>query len=245
MVRASEEWGFFQVVNHGISREILDQMRHEQMKVFHQPFVKKREEVDKFSPGTTAMEEFATTVADLAQKLAEILAENLGRESSIFKDKCVASSCYLRMNRYPPCALQGDRHVFGLMPHTDSDFLTILYQDHVGGLQLVRDGNWFAVNPNPKALIINIGDLFQAWSNDVYKSVEHRVMTNSSVERFSTAYFFCPSYDTEINSGYDRKSSVYRKFSFREYREKVQEDVQKLGYKVGLPRFNVHPTKDA
>ncbi|CAN1222319.1 Gibberellin 2-beta-dioxygenase 8 [Linum grandiflorum] len=279
MVRASEEWGFFQVVNHGISREILDQMRHEQMKVFHQPFVKKREEVDKFSPGTyrwgtptatclkqlawseafhipmtdisasqsanrsfnslsTAMEEFATTVADLAQKLAEILAENLGRESSIFKDKCVASSCYLRMNRYPPCALQGDRHVFGLMPHTDSDFLTILYQDHVGGLQLVRDGNWFAVNPNPKALIINIGDLFQAWSNDVYKSVEHRVMTNSSVERFSTAYFFCPSYDTEINS-------VYRKFSFREYREKVQEDVQKLGYKVGLPRFNVHPTKDA
>ncbi|CAN0912682.1 Gibberellin 2-beta-dioxygenase 8 [Linum grandiflorum] len=45
------------------------------------------------------MEEFATTVADLAQKLAEILAENLGRESSIFKDKCVASSCYLRMNR--------------------------------------------------------------------------------------------------------------------------------------------------
>ncbi|CAN1326897.1 Gibberellin 2-beta-dioxygenase 8 [Linum perenne] len=223
MVRASEEWGFFQVVNHGISREILDQMRHEQVKVFKQPFVKKN----------TAMEEFANTVADLAQKLAEILAERLGRKSSFFKEKCLASSCYLRMNRYPPCPIPTD--VFGLMPHTDSDFLTILYQDQVGGLQLVRDGKWFAVNPNPLALIINIGDLFQAWSNDVYKSVEHRVMTNPSVERFSTAYFFCPSYDTEINT-------VYRKFSFKEYRQKVQEDVQKLGYKVGLPRFSAHPS---
>ncbi|CAN1326903.1 Gibberellin 2-beta-dioxygenase 8 [Linum perenne] len=241
MVRASEEWGFFQVVNHGISREILDQMRHEQVKVFKQPFVKKKEE-DKMYVHycSTAMEEFANTVADLAQKLAEILAERLGRKSSFFKEKCLASSCYLRMNRYPPCPIPTD--VFGLMPHTDSDFLTILYQDQVGGLQLVRDGKWFAVNPNPLALIINIGDLFQAWSNDVYKSVEHRVMTNPSVERFSTAYFFCPSYDTEINTGHDHQSSVYRKFSFKEYRQKVQEDVQKLGYKVGLPRFSAHPS---
>ncbi|CAN1810984.1 Gibberellin 2-beta-dioxygenase 8 [Linum perenne] len=277
MVRASEEWGFFQVVNHGISREILDQMRHEQVKVFKQPFVKKKEEVEKFSPGTyrwgtptatclkqlawseafhipmtdisasqtdngslNSLRYFANTVADLAQKLAEILAERLGRKSSFFKEKCLASSCYLRMNRYPPCPIPTD--VFGLMPHTDSDFLTILYQDQVGGLQLVRDGKWFAVNPNPLALIINIGDLFQAWSNDVYKSVEHRVMTNPSVERFSTAYFFCPSYDTEINTGHDHQSSVYRKFSFKEYRQKVQEDVQKLGYKVGLPRFSAHPS---
>lgn len=47
------------------------------------------------------------------------------------------------------------------MPHTDSDFLTILHQDQVGGLQLVKDGKWISVKPNPKALIINIGDLFQ------------------------------------------------------------------------------------
>jgi gibberellin 2-oxidase len=33
--------------------------------------------------------------------------------------------------------------------------------------------------------------------------------------------------------------SVYRKFSFKEYRQQVQEDVQKLGHKIGLPRFLV------
>lgn len=275
IARASREWGFFQVVNHGISREILDKMRSEQVKVFKQPFNEKSKEEKflNFSRGTyrwgtptatclkqlswskafhipmseihvsngfstalsSTMEQFATTVANLAQKLAEILAEKFGCKSDFIKENCLSSTCYLRMNRYPPCPIPSE--VFGLMPHTDSDFLTILHQDEVGGLQLVKDGKWFAVKPNPEALIINIGDLFQAWSNDVYKSVEHRVVTNPRVERFSTAYFFCPSYDTVIQSCYE--PSVYRKFSFKEYRQQVQEDVQKLGHKIGLPRFLV------
>ncbi|KAK3433368.1 hypothetical protein EUGRSUZ_D00814 [Eucalyptus grandis] len=276
IARASREWGFFQVLNHGISREILEKMREEQIKVFREPFEKKSRE-DKyldFSAGSyrwgtpsatclqqlswseafhvplsdiisgtrgckstlsSTMEQFAGTVSNLAQKLAKILAEELGHKSTFFMENCLPSTCYLRMNRYPPCPISPD--MLGLMPHTDSDFLTILHQDEVGGLQLVKDGEWIAVKPNPDALIINIGDLFQAWSNDVYKSVQHRVMTNSKRERYSTAYFFCPSYDTVVESC--NWPPVYRNFSFREFRRQVQEDVQKLGHKIGLPRFLV------
>ncbi|KAL3742103.1 hypothetical protein ACJRO7_017564 [Eucalyptus globulus] len=276
IARASREWGFFQVLNHGISREILEKMREEQIKVFREPFEKKSRE-DKyldFSAGSyrwgtpsatclqqlswseafhvplsdiisgtrgcnstlsSTMEQFAGTVSNLAQKLAKILAEELGHKSTFFMENCLPSTCYLRMNRYPPCPISPD--MLGLMPHTDSDFLTILHQDEVGGLQLVKDGEWIAVKPNPDALIINIGDLFQAWSNDVYKSVQHRVMTNSKRERYSTAYFFCPSYDTVVESC--NWPPVYRSFSFREFRRQVQEDVQKLGHKIGLPRFLV------
>ena len=209
---------------------------------------------------SSTMGQFAATVSDLAQRLVEILAEEMGHKSTFFKEKCLPSTCYIRMNRYPPCPTS---QIFGLMPHTDSDFLTILHQDQVGGLQLVKDGRWIAVKPNPEALIINIGDLFQvisnvnptistwafshawrwafpcvqAWSNGVYKSVQHRVVTNQKVERFSTAYFLCPSYDAVIESCVE--PLLYRKFSFREFRQQVQEDVQKLGYKVGLPRFLV------
>lgn len=107
------------------------------------------------------MEQFATTVSDLAQKLAEILAEKMGHKSTFFKENCLPSTCYLRLNRYPPCPISPE--AFGLMPHTDSDFLTILYQDQVGGLQLVKDGQRIAVKPNQEALIINIGDLFQVF----------------------------------------------------------------------------------
>ena len=69
----------------------------------------------------------------------------------------------------------------------------------------------------------------------MYKSVEHRVVANPKVERFSTAYFLCPSFDTVVESC--SEPSVYRKFSFREFRQQVQEDVTNLGFKVGLSRF--------
>ncbi|KAI4368210.1 hypothetical protein MLD38_016794 [Melastoma candidum] len=273
IARASREWGFFQAVNHGISREILEEMRKEQVKLFEQPFEKKAKEAEnlKFSAGSyqwgtpsatclqqlswseafhvpltdicsgskgrdtlsSIMELFAVTVSDLAHKIAEVLAEELGHPPTFFLENCLPSTCYLRMNRYPSCPMPSD--VFGLMPHTDSDFLTILHQDEVGGLQLVKDGKWISVKPNPDALIINIGDLFQAWSNNVYKSIEHRVVTNPEVERFSTAFFLCPSYDTVITSCC--QGGAYRDFSFGEYRKQVRRDVKDFGHKIGLPRF--------
>ncbi|XP_075106452.1 gibberellin 2-beta-dioxygenase 8-like [Nicotiana tabacum] len=273
IAKASQEWGFFQVVNHGISHDILEKMRMEQINLFKKPFNEKMNEKNhKFSKGSyrwgtpsatclqqlswseafhvpltdisnssglsslsTTMEQFATTLSELAHKLARILSEKMGYKSKYFRETCLPNTCYLRMNRYPACPLSPQ--VFGLMPHTDSDFLTILHQDEIGGLQLIRDGKWISVKPNPQALIINIGDLFQAWSNGVYKSVEHRVVTNKAKERFSTAFFLCPSYDTEIRSCFE--PPVYRRFTFREFRQQVQEDVKNFGYKVGLPRFLV------
>lgn len=106
------------------------------------------------------IEVFAEAATALAQSLAEILAQNLGDKSSFFGENCTPSSSYLRMNRYLPCPLFSSK-VYGLMPHTDSDFLTILYEDQIGGLQIMKDGRWLSVTPNPETLIINIGDLFQ------------------------------------------------------------------------------------
>ncbi|GAA0184674.1 oxygenase [Lithospermum erythrorhizon] len=270
IAKASEEWGFFQVLNHGIPRNLLVEMREEQEKLFRKPFIEKLNDKNLLDGsywwGTSSanclahqfswseafhlplshiydsgcltsisstMEQYASKVSELAQQFAEILTENIGQDPSYIKQMCLPNTCYLRMNRYPSCPLP--QEVTGLMPHTDSDFLTILHQDEIGGLQLFKDGKWVAVKPYDGALIINIGDLFQAWSNDVYKSVEHRVVVNKWSERFSMAYFLCPTHDTIIESFV--KPSVYRRFSFREYRQQVQEDVKKFGCKIGLPKF--------
>ncbi|XP_057764829.1 gibberellin 2-beta-dioxygenase 8-like isoform X2 [Salvia miltiorrhiza] len=181
-----------------------------------------------------SMEQFALAVCEVAKELAEILAEEMGGETGIFKERCLPKSCYLRLNRYPACPTYS--HIMGLMPHTDTSFLTLLHQDNVGGLQLLKDGKWIAVKPNPHALIINIGDLFQAWSNNLYKSVEHRVVANPVKERFSAAYFLCPPRDTVIQSA-QIGGAVYRSFSFGEYKKQIEVDVQSIGHKVGLQRF--------
>ena len=39
--KAASEWGFFQVVNHGIRHDLLRKMREEQVKLFEVPFEKK------------------------------------------------------------------------------------------------------------------------------------------------------------------------------------------------------------
>lgn len=41
IAEAASQWGFFQVVNHGISQEVLNSIKDEQKKVFHQPYTKK------------------------------------------------------------------------------------------------------------------------------------------------------------------------------------------------------------
>lgn len=185
---------------------------------------------------SSTMTKFAEGTRELAEKLCKILGEELGEKSNYFEQKCWSKSSYVRMNRYPPC---GPNHVFGLIPHTDTDFLTILHQDQIGGLHLVKDDKWISVKPKPNTLVINIGDIFQAWSNGIYKSVEHRVIPNQTKERFSTAFFFCPSDDTLIN-GYSQPS-IYKPFTFGEYKRQVQEDVKNLGQKLGLLRFLISP----
>ncbi|GFS36779.1 gibberellin 2-oxidase 8 [Actinidia rufa] len=272
--RASSEWGFFQVVNHGIRIELMRKMRREQVKLFKAPFERKAtcgllnnsyrwgtptatcpkqfswseafhipltkisEEVcyGEFSTLREVMEEYAAAMQGLARLLAGVLVMTLGHQKGVFEESCNESTCFLRLNRYPPCPLSPE--VSGLVPHTDSDFLTILHQDEVGGLQLMNDSKWVTVKPIQDALIVNIGDLLQAWSNDVYKSVEHKVTTNAKVERYSIAYFLCPSYESMVGSC--REPSIYRKFTFGEYRRQIQQDVKMTGHKVGLPRFLRH-----
>lgn len=53
IARASKEWGFFQVINHGISQEILENMRREQGNLFKKPFQDKTNGKDlNFSAGS-------------------------------------------------------------------------------------------------------------------------------------------------------------------------------------------------
>lgn len=105
------------------------------------------------------MEGVVKKLGSLAEKISEILGQSLGIKSNYFKERCEKGKSSFRMNRYPPCPIASQ--VYGLIPHTDTDYLTILYQPQISGLQLKKSAKWFPVKPNPRALLLNIGDLFQ------------------------------------------------------------------------------------
>lgn len=70
IAQASKEWGFFQVVNHGISREILEKMRSEQIKVFRRPFHEKMNDEKGGSKSLAGSYRWGTPSATCLKQLA-------------------------------------------------------------------------------------------------------------------------------------------------------------------------------
>ena len=57
-------------------------------------------------------------------------------------------------------------------------------------LQLLNPaGDWIQAPPIPNTFIVNVGDLLQRWTNDLYRSTMHRVINSTERERYSIPYF--------------------------------------------------------
>ncbi|XP_073009630.1 1-aminocyclopropane-1-carboxylate oxidase homolog 1-like [Typha latifolia] len=132
--------------------------------------------------------EYADYVKKLGLLLFELLSEALGLNSDYLKDIECAKGLNVVSHYYPPCP--EPELTFGNGRHSDPDFLTILLQDQIGGLQILHQDQWCDVPPTHGALVINLGDILQLITNDKFKSVEHRVISKSVGPRISVACFF-------------------------------------------------------
>ncbi|XP_007045252.2 PREDICTED: 1-aminocyclopropane-1-carboxylate oxidase homolog 4 [Theobroma cacao] len=157
----------------------------------------------------------------LGERLMGLLSEGLGLDTDRLKNTtCLEAR--LMVGHYYPCCPQPDLTV-GLSSHTDPGVLTVLLQDHIGGLQIKHEGEWVDVKPVPGALVINIADILQILSNDEYTSVEHRVLANPSHEpRVSVAVFFNASARDALYGPFPEltsagKPALYRQFTYNDY----------------------------
>ncbi|GMN38463.1 hypothetical protein TIFTF001_007696 [Ficus carica] len=171
-----------------------------------------------------AVAEWDQEVVMLGGVLLDLVGEGLGLPAGRFREMTCLEGRTFVGHYYPDCP-EPDRTV-GLATHADPGVLTVLLQDHVGGLQVKYGEVWVDVEPVPGALVVNIGDLLQIMSNDEYKSVEHRVSVNTGPEpRVSIAVFFNPS-DRESLFGplpeliSPVKPAVYREFKYLEFMQK-------------------------
>jgi isopenicillin N synthase-like dioxygenase len=109
----------------------------------------------------------------------------------------------LRLLHYPPVPADAPANAVRVGAHTDFGTLTILVQDPSGGLEvLAADGRWLYAPSIPGAVLVNIGDLMQQWTNDEFRSTLHRVAVppdaRAARSRYSVAFFCEPNSDTEI-----------------------------------------------
>jgi isopenicillin N synthase-like dioxygenase len=240
---ACRDWGFFQIVGHGIAERTLDALRRQMRALFALPLSSKHaikrtaenpwgfydreltkhkrdwKQVYDYGPADGGaivpqlpreLPRFASAIARfyaecdaLAFELVEVIAGNLGTPPGAL-DACFRPdhTSFLRLNYYPTCPMPArpadvtTAGHLGVNPHTDAGALTLLLQDDEPGLEVFHDGAWRSVEPRPDALVVNIGDIVQVWSNDRYTAALHRALVSTNAERFSAPFFFNPAYRT-------------------------------------------------
>ncbi|XP_059634465.1 protein DMR6-LIKE OXYGENASE 2-like [Cornus florida] len=263
--QACQNYGFFQVKNHGVPKEVIDNVLGVSREFFHMPeserlknysddplkttrlstsFNVKTEKVSNWrdflrlhcypiedyihewpsNPPSLREDaaEYCRNVRDLALRLVEGISESLGLKGDYINKALGKHGQHMALNFYPPCPQP--ELTYGLPGHADPNVITILLQDDVPGLQVLKNGKWLAVNPIPNTFIVNIGDQIQVLSNDRYKSVLHRAVVNCNKERISIPTFYCPSPDAVMQPAPelidDDNPGVYRSFTYSEYYQK-------------------------
>jgi isopenicillin N synthase-like dioxygenase len=290
---ACREWGFFQVINHGIPQDNLDAILTQARDFFALPLAAKRalsrtaenswgfydkeltknirdwKQIYDYGPARgdnrlpqwpAGKPEFRRQVLDyyaaceaLAFRLLIAIANNLGVASNCLLSGFLPEhSSFLRLNYYPECprperpqGMETPRtgHL-ALNHHTDAGALTLLLQDDQPGLEVYRDEEWHLVEPRRDALVVNVGDIVQVWSNDAYQAALHRVVANSSHERFSVPFFFCPAYSadyaplpTTIDS---RTPPRYRRINWGEFYDgRAAGDYADHGREVQISDYHI------
>ena len=107
---------------------------------------------------------------------------------------------HFRMIRYPPQhRLPPAEGQLGCGAHTDYGSVTLLTDDGVGGLQVMRrDGTWIDVDVPDDHVVVNLGDLMAIWTNDRYVSNPHRVINPPDLDRYSMPLFVTPPFHAHI-----------------------------------------------
>ncbi len=145
------------------------------------------------------MLDYFNLVWRLGRDLHRGFALDLGLEPDFFETRLDRPNATLRLLHYPPVNAPLPDGQLGAGVHTDYGNVTLLATDSVGGLMVqARSGRWLDAPVMPGAFICNIGDCLMRWSNDVYVSTPHKVVSPQGLDRYSVAFFLDPNPDAMV-----------------------------------------------
>jgi isopenicillin N synthase-like dioxygenase len=129
--------------------------------------------------------------------LLPLYAVALDLEPTWFQAHFAPSLATLRLSHYPP--LPAAENQWGIDPHTDAGFMTLLPSNPVEGFWIRPAGSdWFQPPQEPESFVVNSGDMLRRWTNDRFLSTLHRALNTAPTDRYAVPFFYDPRVDTVI-----------------------------------------------
>jgi isopenicillin N synthase-like dioxygenase len=139
---------------------------------------------------------YCNAMEQLCKRLLPAYAVALKLPPQYFAEAFREPQYALRLSHYPP-AESGEDDQYGVAPHTDSSFLTMLAQSELPGLSIrTPTGEWFDAPVVPGTILVNSGDMLRRWTNHRFLSTPHRVINrNAHRDRYAIPFFFDATYN--------------------------------------------------
>jgi isopenicillin N synthase-like dioxygenase len=148
------------------------------------------------------MERYFEQVSTVAFRLVQLLALAVGLEDEhYFDDSFQNPMAALRLLHYSTEVSIPQHGVYACGAHSDYGMITLLLTDDNPGLQIfTKQQEWIHVPPMPHAFVVNLGDMLERWTNGLFRSTQHRVLTTYATqkERYSIPFFYEPDFDTRV-----------------------------------------------
>ena len=134
---------------------------------------------------------YCDAMESLCVRMLPVYARALDLEMDFFSTAFQDPQLTLRLSHYPPSDV-GDSDQFGVAPHTDSSFLTMLAQSELPGLSIRRtDDVWIDAPVIEDAFLVNSGDMLRRWTNHRFLSTPHcAINRNVGRDRYAIPFFF-------------------------------------------------------
>lgn len=200
-ISASENFGY-----QGLAEEHLDPSKPADLKetftmrnVLNHPRNDSRWPSEDFR---MLMTSFYRACLEAAYRMQRVLSAALEVDQDFFVRNHNGENVTLRLLYYPATGVDSvAESQLGAGAHTDYGLLTLLFQDDVGGLEVLdKSDTWQPVDYQESAIVINSGDLLERWTNGQYRSTMHRVKPKiGQRERYSIAMFVDPDSATPVS----------------------------------------------
>ncbi|KAK6148539.1 hypothetical protein DH2020_019451 [Rehmannia glutinosa] len=273
--RACGEYGFFQVVSHGIPLELMSRAMDLCKTFFGLPDEEKLksrtragspvpagygkqpdQSADKNEyllmlppnncnnvlpnnpPGfRAALEDIFTHFSKTGEVIESIINDYLGLPPNFLKEYNNDRSWdWMNVKHYFPAT---ETENVGISSHKDGNAITFVFQDEVGGLEVLWNGQWIPIVPSKGTLVVNVGDVIQVLTNEKLKSALHRVTRPKGRSRYSISFFYnlqgdklvepFPHFTTQIGEPPKYKGFLYKDYQALRIKNKINPPYKEIG----------------